>query len=146
MRANTDNSGAQDRCTLVLNLAGTACKNDYYHKHKTTGNCCKYHTHFQDSYIRIHSSCVVLNIRSDNILSATFHCIPCSCRGTRASVNTSPHSPHHKAWYSSEVQATSCRTVRGNIHSPPSQLYPQRRNSHRHHLVHNCHHPTGSRA
>ena len=33
-------------------------------------------------------------------------------------VNTSPHSPYHKVCRSSEVQATSCFTCRGNILSP----------------------------
>ena len=37
-------------------------------------------------------------------------------RDTHATLNTTPHSPHHKMW-NSEARATTCRTVRGNIDS-----------------------------
>ena len=34
------------------------------------------------------------------------------------------HSPHYKAWYACEVQAASCRAIRGDIYSFSPHLDP----------------------
>ena len=47
IRAKPDDFDAQDRCTLVLNLADTPCKTDYYRKPKPSGKCCKKYVHYQ---------------------------------------------------------------------------------------------------
>ena len=55
-------------------------------------------------------------------------------RYPHANLAISTHSPNHKAWYPSEVQPISCRTLRGDIHSPSSHLCYD--NSHQQ----SCHH------
>ena len=47
-----------------------------------SSNCRKYDTHFQHSHWQMYSSCVALNIRLNNELSATFHCISCDYKDT----------------------------------------------------------------
>ena len=63
---------------------------------------------------------VLLYIQSGNKINATFRCKSHCAKHTHANVNTSRYSPHHKAWYSSKVQATSCGAFRGKFHSPSS--------------------------
>ena len=69
---------------------------------------------------------VVLSIQSANEFSTAFHCILCCYKRHSHQREHKPYySPHHKAWYPSAVQATSCRTVRGDIHSPSSHIHPE---------------------
>ena len=67
-----------------------------------------------------------------------------STKNTDTNAKMRPYPLHIKAWYPNEIQATSSRTVRGNIHSPSSilpRLPPVCHEFDRHH----SRHPTGLR-
>ena len=115
VHANMDKSGAWDRRTLVLNLAGIACVSEKYGAHFQLGltdalilRCSKYS---MGQWVE----------RNELLHIMLLQTIP-----THTKANTSPHSPHHEVRYSGEVQASSCRTVRGYIYPPSYHREPQR--------------------
>ena len=108
MRADTNNSDAQDSCTPMLNLAGTNCKNGYDREHWICCSCCKQHTYDWHSYIYMHY--IALNNVSEYMLydlTTTFYRI---YKG-----HSRHHLPHNQARYPNQAQETSCRRVRGTI-------------------------------
>ena len=112
---------AQDRCTLVLDFAGIAFKSDYDAKHKRNNNCHKQYTDYQHTHAQNISSCSEF-IPSENHLNANTYCTLCCRKGNCSIMNTTTHSPTCKTCHPNEVQASSCRTARGNIQSPSPYL------------------------
>ena len=97
-----DNLCAWSKCTPFLNLAGTDCYSDCNRGENKAATVASIMTLPTPK----HWSCVVSNIRLENELRTMFHCI---YRGHCINVNTIPHLSQRKVWYSSKVQATSCR-------------------------------------
>ena len=64
-------------------------------------------------------SSFVVDIQSENEFSMTFDCI---YKGQSYQREHKPSLTHHKVWHPNELQKKNCRTVRGNIHVPPSHL------------------------
>lgn len=91
--------------------------------------------HVLPALVHTHTSFAILNFQSGNNSWARFVACRNAAKTSRINVNTHPRSPPHK------VQASLCCTFRGNIHSPSSDLEPQRHNFHRNYY----HHSTGLR-